>query len=45
MNLHGDIKYRIRHARNGFGWQQLPAGDLPDEIPASAPERSPLATG
>jgi predicted amidohydrolase len=36
MNAHGDVKYWLRHARNGFEWQQLPAADLPDEIPAGS---------
>jgi predicted amidohydrolase len=35
MNTHGRIKYRWRHARRGFGWQSLPAADLPDELPPS----------
>jgi hypothetical protein len=44
MNTHGDIKYRLRHARKGFGWQNLPSGDLPDEIPASDPPAGPVAS-
>ena len=44
MNFHGDIVYRVRHARGMFGWQQLPAGDLPDEIPAGHPAAAPAAT-
>jgi predicted amidohydrolase len=36
MNLHGSLMYRRRHARGGFGWQQLPVGDLPDEVPAAS---------
>jgi hypothetical protein len=44
MNAHGAISYRLRHARNGFEWQQWPAADLPDEFtPASAGE-APAAT-
>jgi predicted amidohydrolase len=44
MNFHGDIVYRVRHARKMFGWQSLPSGDLPDEIPAGAPAAAPAAT-
>jgi predicted amidohydrolase len=44
MNFHGDIVYRVRHARGMFGWQQLPSGDLPDEIPAGDPATAPAAT-
>ncbi len=44
MNTHGRIRYRLRHARGGFPWQALPAGDLPDELPASAPAAGPAAT-
>ena len=36
LNLHGDLSYRLNHARKRFPWQQLPAADLPDEIPAGA---------
>jgi predicted amidohydrolase len=44
MNAHGALSYRLRHARNGFDWQQWPAGDLPDDFrPASAGE-APAAT-
>jgi predicted amidohydrolase len=45
MNAHGSLAYRVRHARGGFPWQQLPACDLPDEIPASNPWRAPAASG
>ena len=34
LNFHGDVSYRINHARKRFPWQSLPAADLPDEIPA-----------
>ncbi len=34
MNAHGDVHYRLRHARRGFPWQAAPTRDLPDEIPA-----------
>lgn len=44
MNAHGSIWYRWRHARRGFGWQSLPTGDLPDEIPAGEPATGPVAT-
>ena len=44
MNAHGALSYRLRHARNGFDWQDWPAGDLPDDFrPASAGE-APAAT-
>jgi predicted amidohydrolase len=36
MNTHGDIKYWLRHSRKQFEWQQLPATDLPDELPAGS---------
>ncbi len=42
MNAHGNLAYSVRHARNGFPWQALPAGDLPDEIPPG--ESAPAAT-
>lgn len=45
MNAHGSLRYRLRHGRGGFPWQQLPDTDLPDEIPAAAPDRAPVATG
>lgn len=44
MNAHGALHYRLRHARRGFPWQDWPAGDLPDAIPASAPNDTPVAT-
>jgi hypothetical protein len=44
MNAHGALTYRVRHARRGFPWQAWPAGDLPDEIPASSPAEAPAAT-
>lgn len=44
MNAHGSVRYRIRHARKGFGWQSWPSGDLPDEIPAGSPATGPVAT-
>lgn len=34
LNFHGDVSYRINHARKRFPWQSLPAADLPDETPA-----------
>jgi hypothetical protein len=44
MNTHGGLSYKVRHARKGFGWQDWPAGDLPDNIlPASAAD-APAAT-
>ncbi|WP_320669995.1 carbon-nitrogen hydrolase family protein [Patulibacter defluvii] len=43
MNAHGRVTYRLRHARRGFGWQSLPAGDLPDEIAAADPATGPVA--
>jgi predicted amidohydrolase len=36
MNTHGDVKYWLRHSRKRFDWQQPPATDLPDEIPAGS---------
>ncbi len=45
MNTHGAVKYKVRHARKAFPWQQWPAGDLPDEIPASHPAVGAVATG
>lgn len=44
MNAHGAVKYRVRHALKRFPWQQWPAGDLPDEIPASSPAETAAAT-
>ena len=44
MNAQGALAYRLRHARRGFPWQSWPAGDLPDEIPASNPAQAPAAT-
>lgn len=44
MKLHGDVKYRARHAKKGFPWQSVPAGDLPDEIPAGDPATAGMAT-
>lgn len=44
MNAHGNVRYRIRHARKQFGWQAWPSGDLPDEIAASDPAIGPIAT-
>jgi predicted amidohydrolase len=44
MNFHGDVVYRVRYARKMFGWQSLPSGDLPDEIPAGDPAVAPAAT-
>ena len=43
MNFHGDIVYRVRHARRMFGWQKLPSGNLPNEIPAGDPATAPAA--
>ena len=43
MNAHGALAYRARHLRRGFPWQAWPAGDLPDEMPASAASDVPLA--
>lgn len=43
LNAHGAFSYRIRHARRGFGWQDWPAGDLPDELPPSIPAEAPAA--
>lgn len=43
MNAHGSARYRLRHARKGFGWQSWPSGDLPDEIPPGADTRGPIA--
>ncbi len=34
LNFHGNLSYRINHARRRFDWQSLPTADLPDEIPA-----------
>jgi predicted amidohydrolase len=45
MNAHGSLAYRLRHARRGFPWQQLPICDLPDEVPASEPWQAPAASG
>jgi predicted amidohydrolase len=45
MNAHGGLSYRIRHARQGFSWQSLPAADLPDELPPSDEAAAPTATG
>jgi len=36
LNFHGDVSYRINHARRRFPWQSLPAADLPDEIAAGS---------
>jgi len=44
MNAHGALKYRLRHARKGFAWQQEPAGDLPDDIAPHGPAEAPHAT-
>ena len=44
MNAHGALAYRARHARRGFPWQSWPAGDLPDELPASPPSDTPVTT-
>ena len=43
MNTHGALSYRLRHARKGFAWQAWPAGDLPDDVPASAAGDAPAA--
>ncbi|MCW2999195.1 MAG: carbon-nitrogen hydrolase family protein [Solirubrobacterales bacterium] len=44
MNAHGALRYKARHARKGFPWQQWPAGDLPDEIPAGHAAEGAVAT-
>jgi predicted amidohydrolase len=44
MNTHGALSYRARRARGRFPWQRWPAGDLPDELPASHPADAPAAT-
>jgi predicted amidohydrolase len=44
MNTHGALKYKVRHARKGFPWQEWPAGDLPDEIPAGDAAAGATAT-
>ncbi len=44
MNAEGALSYRVRHALKGFPWQEWPAGDLPDEVPASAAADAPAAT-
>ena len=44
MNTHGALKYKLRHARKGFEWQHVPAGDLPDEIGPRSPADAPHAT-
>ena len=44
LNVHGSVRYRLRHAGGNFPWQNLPDTDLPDEIPAAAPARAPVAT-
>jgi len=44
MNTHGALSYRLNHARGRFGWQGLPAGDLPDEIGPRAGTEAPAAT-
>jgi predicted amidohydrolase len=44
MNAHGDVHYHLRHARKQFPWQQVPAGDLPDEIPATELASGAIAT-
>jgi len=36
--------FRACHAGGNFPWQNLPDTDLPDEIPAAAPARAPVAT-
>ena len=43
MNAHGALSYKLRHARRGFAWQQWPAGDLPDEVPAGSEADAPAA--
>ena len=44
MNSHGAISYRFNHARGRFPWQEVPAGDLPDEIGPSDAAEAPSAT-
>jgi len=44
MNTHGALSYKVRHARGGFGWQEWPAGDLPDNILPASTGDAPAAT-
>lgn len=44
MNALGRLDYRLRRARRRHEWQQQPAGDLPDELPAVAEEQRHYAT-
>lgn len=44
MNTVGKIDYRVRKARRQHVWQSFPGGDLPDELPATEPERAHFAT-
>ena len=43
MNAHGALAYRLRHARRGFPWQRVPAGDLPDYTPPADESEMPIA--
>ncbi len=44
MNNMGRADYRLRKLLGRHEWQSLPGGDLPDELPATAPERAHFAT-
>jgi predicted amidohydrolase len=44
MNNIGRADYRIRKLLGKHEWQALPGGDLPDELPATEPERAHFAT-
>ena len=44
MNAQGALSYRLNRARGRFGWQALPAGDLPDEIGPHGESDAPAAT-
>lgn len=44
MNAHGAVKYKAMKALRMHPWQTWPGGDLPDELPATAPAEQPVAT-
>jgi hypothetical protein len=39
MNTHGKVDYWLRKRRGKHAWQQLPGGDLADELPPVAEEQ------
>ena len=44
MNWHGRTRYEAMKLLRKHSWQTWPGGDLPDEIPPSAPAEQPVAT-